>query len=342
MIGPSWVGDMVMAQSLFMVLKQERPERPIDLVAPTWALPLAARMPEIRHAIALPAGHGELALAARYRVGISLRGRHAQAILLPNSLKSALVPWFARIPRRTGFLGELRFGLVNDIRTLDKQRLPRTVQRFVALGLPRDTPLPDSLPVPRLRASVEEGERILGVHGLCAEKKLLALCPGAEYGPAKRWPVRHFAALARARIASGWRVAVLGSAKERTLGAEILAGLTDAKAIDPSASGGRDLGGTDAVNLAGAIDLVAAIDVLACAEAVVSNDSGLMHVAAALDRPGVAIFGSSDPGHTPPLGTSMRIVSLGLACAPCFKRVCPEGAARCLEEITPERVLESL
>ncbi|MBF0261790.1 MAG: lipopolysaccharide heptosyltransferase II [Magnetococcales bacterium] len=316
---------MVMAQSLFTLLKQQRPERPIDLVAPTWALPLAARMPEIRHAIALPAGHGQLALASRYRVGKTLRGRHVQAILLPNSFKSALLPWFARIPRRTGFLGEMRFSLLNDIRPLDKKRLPRTVQRFVALGLPQDAPLPDPIPVPRLLASVKEGKRILIAHGLPAERPLLALCPGAEYGPAKRWPARHFAALARERIANGWRVAVLGSAKERALGAEILAGL-----------------GEGAVNLAGAIDLVSAIDVLAVAGRVVTNDSGLMHVAAALERPGVAIFGSSDPGHTPPLGTSMGILSLGLACAPCFKRVCPDGAARCLEEITPERVLELL
>ncbi|MEO5345226.1 MAG: lipopolysaccharide heptosyltransferase II [Magnetococcus sp. YQC-9] len=324
-IGPSWVGDMVMAQALFMTLKSRQPERPIDLVAPAWALPLAARMPEIRHAIPMPAGHGELALASRYHLGLSLRGRHAQAILLPNSFKSALLPWFAKIPRRTGFLGEWRFGLLNDIRHLDKSALPRTVQRFVALGLSAQETLPEVLPLPHLLASAADGESILAEHGLGGSDALLVFCPGAEYGLAKRWPVHHFAALAADRIASGWRVAVLGSARERPLGESIVSGF-----------------GNQAVNLAGRIDLVAAVDVLARADAVVTNDSGLMHVAAALNRPGVAIFGSSDPKHTPPLGESIRVISLGLACAPCFKRTCPEGVARCLEEITPERVLAGL
>ncbi|MBF0418089.1 MAG: lipopolysaccharide heptosyltransferase II, partial [Magnetococcales bacterium] len=242
-IGPSWVGDMVMAQALFGILKQARPERPIDLVAPAWALPLAARMSEIRHAFPLPAGHGELGLASRYRLGKSLQGRYGQAILLPNSFKSALVPWFAGISRRTGFLGELRFGLLNDIHPLDKKRLPRTVQRFVALGLPRGASPPESFPLPRLSASPHDGERILADHGLTSGKPLLALCPGAEYGGAKRWPARHFAAVARARIARGWRVAVLGSAKERALGASILSDLDGPLGGGSPGSGGPRTGG---------------------------------------------------------------------------------------------------
>ncbi|MBF0339954.1 MAG: lipopolysaccharide heptosyltransferase II [Magnetococcales bacterium] len=324
-VGPSWVGDMVMAQALFKTLKTLQPDCPIDLLAPTWTLPLAARMPEVRAGIPLPVAHGELGLGKRWRVGRSLNGVYGQAILLPNSFKSALVPWFAATPRRTGFRGEFRFGLINDPRALDKKRLPRTVDRFVALGLPAETPLPAPLPLPRLVASAGSGEAILQRHGLFGQGPVLALCPGAEYGPAKRWPERHFAAIATERLREGWRVVVLGSGKEQGLGEAILTG-------SPAGS----------ANLAGRISLGEAIDVLASAAAVVTNDSGLMHVAAALDRPGVAIFGSSDPGHTPPLGGCLRILSLGLACAPCFKRHCPEGTTRCLEEITPAMVLEAL
>ncbi|MBF0270776.1 MAG: lipopolysaccharide heptosyltransferase II [Magnetococcales bacterium] len=325
-IGPSWVGDMVMAQALFKTLQQHHPQTPIDLLAPAWTLPLVSRMPEIRQGIPLPAGHGELALGTRFRLGKSLRGRYRQAILLPNSLKSALLPWFAAIPVRTGFLGEWRWGLLNDIRPLDKTKLKRTVDRFVALGLPSGTPFPDSIPLPALVATPQAGAALLQQYDPSGQGPLLALCPGAEYGPAKRWPAGHFAALAQTRIREGWRVVVLGSGKEQTLGDEILAGL-----------------GPHALNLAGKIPLEQAVDLLALAEAVVTNDSGLMHVAAALDRPGVAIFGSSDPGHTPPLGGRLRVVSLGLPCAPCFKRHCPDGPkARCLEEITPRMILEAL
>ncbi|MBF0190006.1 MAG: lipopolysaccharide heptosyltransferase II [Magnetococcales bacterium] len=325
-IGPSWVGDMVMAQALFKTLRHHHPHTPIDLVAPAWTLPLVSRMPEIRQGIALPAAHGELALATRFRLGKSLRGGYRQAILLPNSLKSALLPWFAAIPLRTGFLGEWRWGVLNDIRPLDKTRLKRTVDRFVALGLPPGTPFPDAIPLPALVATPQAGAALLQRYDPASQGPLLALCPGAEYGPAKRWPARHFAALAQTRLREGWRVVVLGSGKEQTLGEEILSGL-----------------GPRALNLAGKIPLEQAVDLLALAEAVVTNDSGLMHVAAALDRPGVAIFGSSDPGHTPPLGGRLRIVSLGLPCAPCFKRHCPDGPqARCLEAITPRMVLEAL
>ncbi|NGZ06417.1 MAG: lipopolysaccharide heptosyltransferase II [Magnetococcales bacterium] len=321
-IGPSWVGDMVMAQALFKTVQTLQPHTPIDLVAPAWALPLAQRMPEIRQGIPLPLGHGQLGLATRYRLGRQLQGRYQQAILLPNSFKSALLPLFAAIPKRTGFLGEWRWGLLNDIRRLDKQQLPRTVDRFVALGLPPETRLPAAIPLPALSAHLEQGAAILKHHGLPSSGPLLALCPGAEYGAAKQWPVRHFATLATGRINSGWRVVVLGSAKEQELGQAILSDLPPAQAL----------------NLAGRIPLEQAVDVLALADAVVTNDSGLMHVAAALNRPGVALFGSSDPRHTPPLGSSLRVVSLNLPCAPCFARRCPEGHTRCLEQITPEQV----
>ncbi len=325
-VGPAWVGDMVMAQTLFKTLKSHHPERPIDVLAPPWTHPLLARMPEIRQGIAMPLGHGQFGLTTRYRLGRRLKGHYQQAIILPNALKAALVPFFAATPQRTGFLGEMRFGLLNDIRPLDKRRLPRTVDRFITLGQPANTPLPTPFPLPELQASASDGAEIIARHGLHdPQAPLLVLAPGAEYGPAKRWPLEHFITLAQTMAKAGWQIALLGSPKEQSLGETIIA---------PIANRG--------VNLAGKISLTEAVDVMAKATAVVTNDSGLMHVAAALNRPGVAIFGSSDPNHTPPLGKTLTILSLNMTCAPCFKRECPTGSYDCLNRITPEMVRNAL
>ncbi len=329
-VGPSWVGDMVMAQSLFITLRQRQPERIIDVLAPAWSHPLTARMPEVRRAVTMPVGHGQLGLKARYRLGRGLRGRYDRAIVLPNSLKSALVPFHARIPRRIGFLGELRWGLLNEPRRLDKKRLPRTVQRFVALGLDTDAPLPEPIPVPRLRVDGQRARELLVKLAIPRDDRPMAmLCPGAAYGPAKAWPTEHFASVARTLLDRGWRVLVLGSDNDRQTGTDILAALDHSKK-------------NSAFNLAGGTSLEEAVDLLSLAAVVISNDSGLMHVAAALDRPLLALFGSSDPGHTPPMGARSRVLSLGLPCAPCFKRTCPEHHLDCLRHLTPALVLEQL
>lgn len=329
-IGPSWVGDMILAQSLFKVLRQRHPHAPIDVAAPVWTLPLLERMPEVRRAIALPFRHGRLDLLQRVRIGRELRrGGYVQAILLPNTFKSALVPFFAHIPRRTGFLGEMRHGLLNDIRRLDVARLPMTVQRFVALGLDPDEALPDHLPQPRLVASVEGAAQALKKLALpFPERPVLGLCPGAEYGPAKRWPASHFAAVAEWALARGWQVWLFGSGKDAEITARIDQ-LTKNRCLD----------------LGGRTTLGEAIDLMALTTAVVSNDSGLMHLAAALDKPLVAIFGSSDPEHTPPMDDDAHILYLGLECSPCFARECPLGHSYCLTEISVQqvvRVLEAL
>jgi heptosyltransferase-2 len=319
-VGPSWVGDMVMIEPLLAQLKSRRPAPAIDVLAPAWSRPLLARMPAVRCAIDLPIGHGALALAERWRIGRSLRGRYAQAIVLPGSWKSALIPFFARIPKRTGFVRELRFGLLNDIRRLDKRALPMTVQRFWALGVAPGTPPPARLS-PRLRSDPEAVAATRRAFGLTAEAPALVLCPGAEYGPAKRWPAAHFAAVARHYLAHGWQVWLLGSAKDAPVTA----------AIAKLAPG--------VVDLAGRTDLGQACDLLAAATLVVSNDSGLMHVAAAFGRPLVAVYGSSDPTFTPPLSDNARVLSLGLPCSPCFKRECPLGHLKCLQDLAPARVL---
>lgn len=324
-IGPSWVGDMVLAQSLFKLLKHNDPHTEIDVAAPAWTLPLLERMPEIRRGIALPFRHGRLDLRARLRIGRELkRERYDQAILLTNSLKSAILPWAAGIPTRTGFLGELRYGLLNDIRPLDKTALPMTVQRFCTLGLAPDAAPPAELPQPRLQASRDNAIAVLERLGhALPQSPVLGLCPGAEYGPAKRWPAEKYAEVAQWALARDWKVWLFGSAKDAEITQDI-----------QHRTGGRclDLGGKTALG--------EVIDLMALTTAVVSNDSGLMHIAAALDKPMVAVYGSSDPHHTPPMSSKAAIVSLGLSCSPCFKRECPLGHLDCLNRIDPARVTQ--
>jgi heptosyltransferase-2 len=317
---------MVMAQSLFITLKQRDPAPQIDVLAPGWSRPLLERMPEVTDAIDMPLGHGKLDLKTRWRLGRDLQNRHYdQAILLPNSLKSALTPFWAKIPRRTGWVGEMRYGLLNDARKLDKSHLTMTVQRFVALGLSADNREIPQIPIPRLQVDQTAVEQAMQELGLGEKQKpVLALCPGAEYGPAKRWPEKYYAELASRKMEQDWGVWLFGSAKDQPVCAEII----------ESAGGG--------VDLSGRTSLAQAVDLLSLTDAVVSNDSGLMHVAAALDRPLVAIYGSSDPGFTPPLNSRSQVVTLGLDCSPCFKRECPKGHLKCLEDLAVDQVEEAL
>ncbi len=314
---------MVMAQSLFKVLRKQQPDAEIDVLAPGWSLPLLERMPEVSDAIEMPVGHGGLELKTRYRLGRSLIERgYAQAILLPNSLKSALVPLWAKIPRRTGWVGEMRYGLLNDIRKLDKSSLTMTVQRFVALAYPPGADVVGEIPVPSLEVSgsdVDAARHDLGLEK--SDGKLMILCPGAEYGPAKCWPRDRYGELARRMIDQGWTVWLFGSDKDSAV-----------------CSGVNSVAGNKCVDLSGRTTLAQAVDLMSLADAVVSNDSGLMHVAAALDRPLVAIYGSSDPGFTPPLNPRNKILHLGLDCGPCFKRECPEGDLKCLKGIDVDTV----
>ena len=328
-VGPSWVGDMVMAQALYKVVRQQSPAAEIHVVAPPWSLPVLARMPEVARGIELDVAHGELGFGRRRALGRRLRAeRYERAIVLPRSAKAALVPWFARVPRRTGFRGEWRYGLLTDVRSLDA-RLDQTVKRFVALGQPRDAEPPAALPQnlrPRLVSDSRNLERLRETHGLPSGVPVVALMPGAEYGPAKRWPAAHYGALAAALAQAGANVVVLGSAKERAIGEDLAA-----HAATPRVH-----------NLCGVTSLADVVDLLAAAEVAISNDSGLLHVAAAAGSPVVAIYGSSSPAFTPPLTAAAAVVSLALECSPCFARNCPLGHLRCLNDLAPATVLRAV
>jgi len=325
-IAPSWVGDAVMAQPLLRRLRERYPDAVIDAFAPAWVAPVLERMPEIRRVVINPLAHGEFSLKLRWKLGRALRLDHYDhAIILPNSLKSALIPFFAGIPLRTGFKGEMRFGLVNDLRHLDKQALPLMVERFAALAENPGAPLRRPVENPRLTADKDRVQTTLAKLGLFPKKTVIAFCVGAEYGPAKRWPAPHFAELARMLVNAGHEIWLLGSHKDAEIGAE----------IERSSNGA-------ARNLCGQTELDEAIDLLAAASLAVVNDSGLMHIAAALNKPMIALFGSSSHGFTPPLSDLARIVSLNLPCSPCFKRVCPLGHFDCMMKLTPQRVFEEV
>ena len=318
------MGDAVLSHPLLVRLKERNPGGRVDVLAPPWVLPVYKRMPEVSSAIAQPFGHGDLKLGERRRFAKGL-SRYDEAIVLPNSWKSALIPWHAAIERRTGYIGELRWGLLNDARALDTHALPLIVERYAALAQPAREPLRRPLPRPRLAVDEASRRNTLRALGLALDRPAAVFAPGAEYGPAKRWPARHFASLARTIAARGVQVWLLGSRNDAPITAEI-----------------QRLSGEACTDLAGRTTLDQAIDLMSLATRVVTNDSGLMHVAAALDRPMAALFGSSSVEFTPPLSPHATVINLKLSCSPCFKRECPLGHTNCLVQIQPEKVLEAL
>ncbi len=325
-IGPSWVGDTMLMHPMLLRLRLRHPDSHIAVLAPPWTAALLYAMPEVNEVLVNPFPHGALKLLARYRFGKNLRSeRYDQAIVLPNSLKSALVPYFANIPLRTGYVGEARYGLLNDARKLRKSKLPLMVERFAQLAEEKLGEIPRPLANPRLEVSHSLRETTLQKLGLTLDKPVAIFCPGAEYGPAKRWPENYYAEIAQRLQHQGYAVWLLGSAKDKEVADKITA-----------------LGNAQCRNLCGVTGLGDAIALLSCAQLVISNDSGLMHLAAALDRNMLALFGSSSPQFTPPLSANARVLKLDLKCSPCFKRECPLGHFNCMKQLTPDMVWEKL
>lgn len=323
-VAPSWVGDAILAEPLVSLLRETCEEPSIDVLVPPWCAPVFARVRGIRRIVEHPIGHGRLAFAERRRIARELAREHyVRAFVLPMSFKSALIPWLARIPRRIGFRGEMRRILLNDVRRLDKRELPRLVDRFCSLAGPPGTRVPMP-PAPVLVPHIANRDAAIRTMRLKGEGPLAILCPGAEFGPSKRWPPTHFATLARLFVEAGARVWLLGSPNDKLSADAVMA------AAGGTAHAIRDL--------TGKTDLGTAIDLLSAATVVVSNDSGLMHAAAAVGVPVVALFGSSSPAYTPPLSSLASVAKIDIACSPCFKRECPLGHFRCMRELSPELV----
>jgi heptosyltransferase-2 len=321
-VAPSWVGDAMLMQPMLARLKQQHSACQIDVLAPPWTAGLLHALPEVDNVIANPFPHGALQLKQRFHLGRQLRkSRYDQAIVLPNSLKSALVAFFACIPVRTGFIGESRYGLLNDARRLDKAILPLMVERFAYLAEEADGQITRPLLDPKL--SISSAQRDVSLHKLNLDltQPVAVFCPGAEYGPAKRWPENYYAQLALRFQQRGYAVWLIGSGKDQAVAEQI-----------------NRLSGENCINLCGKTDLADALALLSCATVVVSNDSGLMHLAAAQDKPLLALFGSSSPQFTPPLSTKARVIKIDISCSPCFERVCPLGHFNCMMQLTPELV----
>ena len=328
-ISPNWIGDAVMAQPLAQLLHEEDAGSPIDVLAPSWVAPVWRAMREVDTVIEAPFKHGALQLGERWKFARRLKRRgYRAAYVLPNTLKFALIPWLAGIARRVGYKGESRYGLINVMHR-DDRAAPRPMVSFYAAlaGAPApDCPQPVQLPRPRLHVGDDVREKAFTELGVQFGRPMVAFAPGAEFGSAKRWPTTHFAALAHAVRAEhpDAEIVLLGSAKDEDVCEEIAAQAGGAK------------------NLAGVTTLEQALAVIASADAVVSNDSGLLHVASALNRPVIALYGPTDPDHAPPFSDVAKSISLRLCCSPCKQRECPLGHQNCMRHLESQMVWDAL
>ena len=330
-VGPSWVGDMVMSQSLLLRLKSDNPDCRIDVLAPDWCRPVLARMPQVHQAIAMPVGHGALQWSSRKKVATALAvNKYQQSIILPNSLKSALIPWMANIPQRIGWRGEMRYGLLNDMRKLDKQAFPLMVQRYIALAEPVKQSATElkALLEPALQIDRDQQLAMFKKYALATENAI-AFCPGAEFGPAKRWPHYHFATLASSLIGAGKQIICLGSAKDTAAIVAIKALLSDTEQ-------------QSFVDLSGRTDLTQAIDILDQCAAIVSNDSGLMHIGAAVNTPMLALYGPTSPDFTPPLSDKAEVIRLIDGYLKLRRTKTEQGYHQSMIDIQPQMVFERL
>ena len=344
-IAPQWIGDAVMTEPLLRRL-HARGER-LTVGALPWVAPVYRAMPQVQSVVEFPFQHGGLQLRVRRQIAREMQGRFDTAYVLPNSLKSALLPFLASIPRRVGYLGEARVGLLTH-RLKNPQGKPPMVAFYSALSGQADLETDQ----PRLTLPAGEAERVAAAHGLTPQGYFV-FAPGAEFGPSKRWPEAHYAQLATVLIARhGLPVVLLGSGKDAAVCEAIVQAVGPAAAPAAAATpqGAHRAAAARCVSLAGHTSLSEAIALIGGARAMVSNDSGLMHIGAAFGIPQVAVFGSSSPRHTPPINQAARVIWLKedlsyqppLDCAPCFERECPLGHQRCLRDVTPQQVLEAL
>jgi heptosyltransferase-2 len=329
-ISPNWIGDAVMAQPLLALLRQQHPERPIDVLTPPQVAPVWRAVPEVAEVLETPFRHRALQLKERWKYARVLRARgYAEAYVLPNTMKYALIPWLAGIPRRVGYKGEMRYGLVNVMHH-DDPGGRSMVPFYAALALDPRQPLPARFACPQLAVSTAQTEAVCTRHGIEPGRPLVVFAPGAEFGAAKRWPPRHFGALAQALLSEQpeAQLALLGSPKDRETCDEVIAHAGAA--------------GQAILNLAGQTKLDEAVAIMARATAVVSNDSGLLHIASSLNRKVIGLYGSTDPDYAPPLADVARALSLRLDCSPCRERECPLKHHNCMEQMDSDMVWREL
>ncbi|TNF65497.1 MAG: lipopolysaccharide heptosyltransferase II [Gammaproteobacteria bacterium] len=333
-IGPSWIGDMIMSQSLYRLLKLNDPDCLIDVLAPKSTYDLVQFMPEVNEVILAPFKRKKLGFSDRRLLGKSLKGKgYTHAIVLPNSWKSALVVLFAKIKHRIGFKGESRYLLLNDLRHLDKEKLPLMIERFCVLGIGKKDLLPSKLPWPKLKFDQVQVNKISQKFGFDdrSYQKLIAFCPGAEYGPAKRWPENYFAQTAAQLAKEGYKILLLGGPGDKEISDKIL---TEYEKIV------TDEFKNHLIDLVAKTKITEVVGLLSKVKAVLTNDTGLMHIASAFERPTLVIYGSSSAGFTPPLNNKAESIYLDLECRPCFKRTCPLVHMNCLNQLTPQMVLD--
>ncbi|VFP88688.1 lipopolysaccharide heptosyltransferase II [Candidatus Erwinia haradaeae] len=334
-IGPSWIGDMIISHSLYRTIKMNNPTTIIDVIAPNWCKPLILRMPEVNTALTMPLNHGVLGLNERWLLSKRLRLSHYdQAVILPGSFKSSLIPFLACIPKRTGWRGEMRYGLLNDLRILDRTAFPLMVHRYVALGYEKTKiqsiyDLPNPLYLPKITVNNKEKIATINTFKIERQKPIISLCPGSGYGLAKCWPFYHYAELAKYLINLGYQILLLGSSNEEHTGTVILQRIEKKNR-------------KYCRNLIGKTSLEEAVILISCSHATISNDSGLMHITAALDQPLVALYGPSSPGFTPPLSKKARVIHLIDNKYKTRKNDIHAGYHQSLIDITPKKVMTEL
>lgn len=332
-VGPSWVGDMVMSQGLYRTLKQQYPDARIDVIAPEWCRQILDKMPEVNQSLIMPIGHGEFALKKRYHIGKQLReSSYDYAYILPNSFKSALIPFFAKIPNRIGWKGEMRYGLLTDCRKLDKNAFPRMIERYKALAydskkVTSAKDFPEPFLYPKLSVTAEEIRLVFSTFNLDESKSYIGICPGAEFGPAKCWPDYHYAELSKLLIAEGKTIIIFGSAKDKLI----------AEQIENSVQNKLSC-----INLAGNTTLTQVVGLMAGCETIITNDTGLMHIAASIDKPLIALYGPTSPDFTPPLSDKAIVLRLITGFQKIKRGDSEQGYHQSLIDIKPNKVFDTI
>ena len=319
-IPQNWLGDIVMSQTLLKKVKSENPNTVIDILVNSTFKSLVERMPEINKAVILDSGHKELGLLKRLDLARRIKGNYDQSIVLSRSIKSALIPYFAKIPIRTGELGESRYILINDLKKFTKGDRRKTAFRYVSMFSKKEEVL-DKKYYPSLQSDPENMKILSDKYKLNLDKKIIIFAPGAAFGPSKMWPVEKFKELGE-KLNKDFFILILGSNNEKNIGDKIVTN-------------------KNMINLCGETTITEAVDLMHISEFCVSNDSGLMHLASATNTKSISIYGATSPELTPPLTSNKEIHYRGISCSPCFEKKCKYGHYNCLVEIQADDVFKS-